>query len=217
MTIAQSQPIQLYFFPTPNGLKISMALEELAVPYEIHTIDIRKGDQLQPHFLAISPNNKIPAIVDPEGPAGGPISIFESGAILQYLGRKFGQLYPTEERARVEVEQWLYWQVGGLGPMAGQANHFRVFAKEQVPYAIERYTSEVTRLYKVMDQRLADREYLAGDFSIADIACVGWVQGWKNQGQDLPSLPNLESWLARMLARPGVSRGLRAGALPATP
>lgn len=212
MTIASSHPIQLYFFPTPNGLKISIVLEELEVPYDVHVVDIRKGDQLQPQFLAISPNNKIPAIVDPDGPDGQPISIFESGAILQYLGRKFGKLYPTQERSRVEVEQWLYWQVGGLGPMAGQANHFRIFAKEPVPYAIERYTSEVARLYKVMDQRLADREYLAGEFSIADIACVGWVKGWENQGQQLSAHPHLEAWLARMLARPGVSKGLKVGA-----
>src|SRR5690606_11836514 len=147
-------------------------------------------------------------IVDPDGPGGEPISVFESGAILQYLGRKTGKFYPSDERARVEVEQWLFWQMGGLGPMAGQAHHFRNYAQEKISYAIERYTNEVNRLYGVMDKRLADREYLAGEYSIADIACIGWARGWERQGQDIGQFPHLKAWIARMEARPGVQRGL---------
>lgn len=205
--IAQD-PIDLYYWPTPNGWKISIMLEEIGLPYRVHPINIGKGDQFQPHFLAVSPNNRIPAIVDPNGPDGQPISVFESGAILQYLGRKTGKLYPADERQRVDVEQWLFWQVGGLGPMAGQAHHFRIFAPEKIPYGIERYTKEVTRLYGVLDRRLADREYIAGDYSIADIASIGWSKHWERQGQDIEAFPNFRRWLETVLARPAVQRGL---------
>ncbi len=207
----QTKPIDLHFWPTPNGWKITIMLEELGVPYTIHPVNIGKGDQFKPEFLAISPNNRMPAIVDPEGPGGQPISVFESGAILQYLGRKFGKLYPSDERARVAVEEWLFWQMGGLGPMAGQTHHFRNYAQEKIPYAIDRYVNEVHRLYGVMNKRLADRDYLAGDYSIADIACIGWARGWEKQGQDIAEFPHLKAWLDRMLARPAVERGLAVG------
>jgi len=171
-------------------------------------VNISKGDQFKPEFLVISPNNRMPAIVDHDGPGGRPISIFESGAILQYLGRKTGKFYPSSERARVEVDQWLFWQVGGLGPMAGQAHHFRMYAPEQLPYAIERYTNECNRLYGVMNKRLADREFLAGKYSIADMACVGWASRWEKQGQDIEPFPHFRRWLDTMLARPAVHRGM---------
>jgi len=208
MAAVQKNPIDLYFWPTPNGFKITIFLEEAGLPYRIIPVNIGKGDQFKPEFLAIAPNNRMPAIIDPEGPDGQPISVFESGAILQYLGRKTGLFYPTDERKRVEVEQWLMWQMGGLGPMAGQTHHFRLYAPEQVPYAIERYTKETNRLYGVMNKRLADRDYLAGDFSIADMACIGWARGWERQGQDITQFPNLKAWIERMEARPGVQRGL---------
>jgi len=207
----QTKPIDLHYWPTPNGWKITIMLEELGVPYEGKLVNIGRGEQFEPSFLAISPNNRMPAIVDPEGPGGQSISIFESGAILQYLGRKFGKFYPQDERSRVEVEQWLFWQVGGLGPMAGQAHHFRQYAPEQVPYAIERYTKECNRLYGVMNKRLADREFLAGDYSIADMASVGWIKPYKNQGQDLEEFPNLKRWFETVMARPAVERGLAVG------
>lgn len=207
----QTRPIELHFWPTPNGWKISIMLEELGVPYGMHYVNIGRGEQFRPEFLKIAPNNRMPAIIDPEGPGGKPISIFESGAILQYLGRKFGRFYPSDERQRVEVEQWLYWQVGGLGPMAGQAHHFRKYASEKIPYAIERYTNECNRLYGVMNTRLADRDYLAGDYSIADIACVGWVRSHERQGQDLADFPNLKRWFETLMARPAVERGLAVG------
>jgi GSH-dependent disulfide-bond oxidoreductase len=200
-------PIDLYYWPTPNGWKISIMLEECGLAYNVVPVNISTGEQFDPAFLAVSPNNRMPAIVDPLGPGGQPISIFESGAILQYLGRKTGQFYPAEERARVEVDQWLFWQVGGLGPMAGQCGHFRNYARERIPYAIDRYTDEVSRLYRVMNRRLADREYLAGDYSIADMACVGWVGGWHKQGQDIAAFPNLSRWLETLRARPAVRRG----------
>jgi GST-like protein len=200
--------IDLYFWTTPNGFKISIMLEECGLPYRVHPIDINKGDQFKPEFLAISPNNKIPAIVDPEGPGRKPISIFESGAILQYLGRKTGIAYPKSARRRVEVDEWLFWQVGGFGPMLGQANHFRLYAKEKIPYGIERYITQSSRLYGVLDRRLADREYVCGDYSVADIASFTWARTWKNQGQDISSLPNVAAWLERMEARPAVKRGL---------
>ncbi len=212
-----AKPIDLYYWPTPNGWKITIMLEELGVPYEIHWVNIGRGEQFTPEFLKISPNNRMPAIVDPDGPSsdgkrgGKPISIFESGAILQYLGRKFGRFYPAEERGRVEVDQWLFWQVGGLGPMAGQAHHFRNYAPEKIPYAIDRYTNEVNRLYGVMNIRLADRQYLAGEYSIADMACVGWVIPYERQGQNMDDFPNLRAWLDRMKARPAVHKGIDIG------
>jgi GSH-dependent disulfide-bond oxidoreductase len=203
-----TMPIDLYYWPTPNGWKISIALEEMGLPYQVHLIDISKGDQFAPHFLKVSPNNKIPAIVDHDTLGGEPISVFESGAILQYLGRKTGKFYPQNERARIEVDQWLFWQMGGLGPMAGQTHHFRIYAPEKIEYAINRYTNETKRLYGVMNKRLADREFLAGDISIADFACIGWAKLWERQGQDISELPHLKRWIETMLARPGVQAGL---------
>ncbi|MCP8939846.1 glutathione S-transferase N-terminal domain-containing protein [Alsobacter sp. SYSU M60028] len=205
-------PIELHYWPTPNGFKISIMLEECGLPYTLNMVNIGKGEQFRPEFLAISPNNRMPAIVDPDGPGGQPISVFESGAILQYLGRKTGKFYPTDERARVAVDEWLFWQMGGLGPMAGQANHFRLYAPEKVPYAIKRYTDEVNRLYGVMNRRLADHEYLAGEYSIADMACVGWARGWERQGQDIEEFPHFKRWLEAVQARPAVQRGLEVGA-----
>jgi GST-like protein len=202
------KPIDLYYWTTPNGYKISIMLEECRLPYRVIPVNIGKGDQFKPEFLAISPNNRIPAIVDHQGPGGKPISIFESGAILQYLGRKTGKFYPVSERARVEVDQWLMWQMGGLGPMAGQAHHFRLYAPEKLPYAIERYTNECHRLYGVMNRRLADREYLAGKYSIADMACVGWIRLFERQGETFASFPHLKRWLASVRARPAVQRGM---------
>ncbi|MBI1620721.1 glutathione S-transferase family protein [Aquamicrobium zhengzhouense] len=207
----QTSPIQLHYWPTPNGWKITIMLEELGVPYEVKYVNIGKGEQFEPDFLEIAPNNRMPAIVDPEGPGGEPISVFESGAILQYLGRKFGRFYPTDERQRVEVDQWLFWQMGGLGPMAGQAHHFRQYAPEQVPYAIKRYTDECNRLYGVMNRRLAEREFLAGEYSIADMACVGWIRPYQNQGQDLNDFPNLKRWFETLSARPAVEKGWSVG------
>jgi GST-like protein len=205
---AAPKPIELYYWSTPNGYKISIMLEECRLPYRVIPVNISKGEQFQPEFLAISPNNRIPAIVDPGGPGGKPIAIFESGAILQYLGRKTGKFYPASERARVEVDQWLMWQMGGLGPMAGQAHHFRLYAPEKLPYAIERYTNECHRLYGVMNRRLAGREFLAGKYSIADIACVGWTSRWERHGIDLNEFPNVKRWLEMLLARPAVHRAM---------
>lgn len=206
---AQQQPIDLYYWPTPNGWKITIMLEECGLPYTVHPVNIGKGDQFKPEFLAISPNNRMPAIVDPDGPGGKPISVFESGAILQYLGRKTGKFYPTDERKRVEVDQWLFWQMGGFGPMLGQTHHFRIYAPEQVPYAINRYTNEANRLYGVLNKRLADREFVAGEYSIADMAIVGWAKLWERQGQNIEDFPHVKRWLGTMLARPAVERGLK--------
>jgi GSH-dependent disulfide-bond oxidoreductase len=201
-----SAPIELYYWPTPNGWKISIMLEECGLPYVVRPVDISKGEQFAPHFLAVSPNNRIPAIVDPRGPGGRQISIFESGAILQYLGRKSGKFYPRAERARVAVDEWLFWQVGGLGPMAGQANHFRRYAPQPLDYAIARYTDEVNRLFGVMNRRLADHEFLAGNYSIADMASVGWVRLAERMGQDLAVFPHLQRWFEAIRARPAVKR-----------
>ncbi|MEM8749448.1 MAG: glutathione binding-like protein [Pseudomonadota bacterium] len=207
----QNQPIELFYWPTPNGWKITIFLEELSLPYKVHYINISTGDQFAPDFLAIAPNNRMPAIIDPEGPDGAPVSVFESGAILQYLGRKFDAFYPGDERARIAVDEWLFWQMGGLGPMAGQAHHFRQYAPEQVPYAIDRYTNEVNRLYGVMNRRLADHEYLAGDYSIADMACIGWASSHERQGQNFADFPHLNRWYETMMARPAVKLGLAVG------
>lgn len=208
---ALEDAIELYFWPTPNGFKISILLEELGLAYREHLIDIGKGAQFAPEFLKISPNNRIPAIVDPDGPDGQPVALFESGAILQYLGRKYSAFYPTNERKKADVDQWLFWQVGGLGPMAGQCFHFRKYAPEPVPYAIERYTKEVSRLFGVMERRLADRDYLAGAYSIADIACFPWVRLWRDLAQDIEQFPKLKAWAERIGARPAVKRGLATG------
>jgi GSH-dependent disulfide-bond oxidoreductase len=206
-----AKPIELYYWPTPNGFKISIMLEECGLPYTLIPVNISKGEQFNPDFLKISPNNRMPAIIDPDGPGGKPISIFESGAILQYLGRKSGKFYPSEERARVEVEQWLFWQMGGVGPMAGQVHHFKNYARETLTYAINRYIDEVNRLYGVMNLRLKDREFIAGKYSIADMALVGWVNGWERQGQDINQFPHLKRWLEAMKARPAVQRGMALG------
>jgi GST-like protein len=200
-------PIDLYYWPTPNGWKIAIALEEMGLPYNLHLINIGAGDQFAPDFLKIAPNNRMPAIVDPEGPDGAPIPIFESGAILQYLGRKTGRFYGSNERERVEIEQWLMWQMGGLGPMAGQAHHFLVYAPERIPYAMDRYRNEVNRLYGVLNRRLADRDFVAGDYSIADMAIWPWAQGWERQEQDITAFPHMKAWLDRMWARPAVQTG----------
>jgi GSH-dependent disulfide-bond oxidoreductase len=205
---AGDKRIELYYWPTPNGWKVSIMLEECELPYVIRPLDISKGEQFTPQFLAISPNNRMPAIVDPSGPDGHSISVFESGAILQYLGRKTGKFYPKEERARVAVEEWLFWQMSGLGPMAGQAVHFRRYAPQQIAYAIARYTDEVNRLYGVMNSRLADHEFLAGRYSIADIACVGWVRLAERQGQDLAQFPHVKRWFETIRARDAVKRAL---------
>jgi GSH-dependent disulfide-bond oxidoreductase len=204
----EEEPIALYFWPTPNGLKISIMLEELGVPYRVEFIDLSKGAQFSPEFLAISPNNKMPAIVDPDGPDGQPLALFESGAILQYLGRKFGAFYPSSERAKADVDQWLFWQAGGLSAIAGQSNHFRLNAPEKIPYAIDRFTKEVERLFGVMDRRLSDRPYLAGTYSIADIASFPWARTWKTLAQDITKFPNVERWLGSISERPAVVKGL---------
>ncbi len=204
--------IDLHYWPTPNGWKITIFLEEAGIPYNVIPVNIGRGEQFQPEFLKLSPNNRMPAIVD-RAPAGGgePISVFESGAILMYLADKVGKFMPSDTRGRVEVMQWLFWQVGGLGPMAGQAHHFRQYAKDQIPYAIDRYTNEVHRLYGVMDKRLADREFLAGDYSIADMASWPWVVPFKNQGQSLDEFPHLKRWFEAMGARPAVQKGFAVG------
>lgn len=209
-------PIELHYWPTPNGWKISIALEEMGLPYELKPVNIGAGEQFKPEFLKISPNNRMPAIVDPEGPDGEPISIFESGAILQYLARKTGKFYGETERDRVNVDQWVMWQMGGLGPMAGQAHHFRSYAPkiesdpEKLVYGKDRYTNEVNRLYGVLDKQLADRDYIAGFYSIADMAVWPWILP-EGQGQNLDDFPNLKVWYERIKARPGVRKGRDAG------
>ncbi len=208
-----STPIDLYYWPTPNGWKISVALEEMALPYTLHLVDIGAGDQFKPDFLKIAPNNRMPAIVDHDGPEGAPISIFESGAILQYLARKTGQFYGTTTRDQISVDQWLMWQMGGLGPMAGQAHHFLKYAPamdppNDLPYAKDRYRNETARLYGVLDRQLAENEYVAGDFySIADMSIWGWASLWEGQQQTLDDKPNMARWLTTMVERPGVQRG----------
>lgn len=199
--------IALYYAATPNGLKIKLFLEEAGLPYEIHSVNISKGEQFKPEFLAISPNNKIPAIVDtkPTG-GGGPLSIFESGAILLYLAEKTGRFLPKDLRGRTEVLKWLFWQVGGLGPMAGQAGHFRVYAPEPIPYGIERYTKEVNRLYGVLDKQLAQHDYVAGEYSIADMAIYPWIVPHEPHGQRLGDFPHLKRWFETLHARPAVVR-----------
>ena len=201
-----TDPIQLHYWPTPNGWKISIMLEECGLPYDMRPVDIGKGEQFAPEFLAIAPNNRIPAIVDPDGPGGKPISIFESGAILQYLSRKTGRFGGANERERVAVDEWLFWQVGGLGPMAGQTHHFRVYAADKIAYAINRYTNEVNRLYGVMNTRLAHHEFLAGAYSIADMACYPWVVPHDTQGQHLADFPHLKRWFETIKRRPATIR-----------
>jgi GST-like protein len=199
--------IELYYWTTPNGHKVTIFLEETGLPYVLKPVDIGKGEQFAPEFLAISPNNRIPAIVD-TAPAdgGGPLSVFESGAILQYLAEKTGRFLPADLRGRVEVMQWLFWQMGGLGPMAGQNHHFSQYAPEKIAYAIDRYVKETERLYGVLDDRLEDRPFIAGDYSIADMACYPWIVPHEKQGQILAEFPNLARWFASMRERPAVVR-----------
>ncbi len=206
-------PIDLYYWPTPNGWKISIALEEMGLPYTLHLVNIGAGDQFKPDFLKIAPNNRMPAIVDPDGPDGAPVSIFESGAILQYLARKTGQFGGHTERARIAVEQWLMWQMGGVGPMAGQAHHFLKYAPamdppNDLPYAKDRYRNETARLYGVLDRQLEKNEFVAGqDYSIADMAIWPWASLWEGQQQTLEDKPHLARWLDTVAARPAVQRG----------
>jgi GSH-dependent disulfide-bond oxidoreductase len=208
MAANQTQPIELHFWTTPNGYKVSIALEEMGVPYGIKFVAIGKGDQFKPEFLAISPNNRIPAIVDPEGPDGKPISIFESGAILIYLGEKFGQFYPAHPRQRVAVNEWLFWQMANVGPIFGQNNHFRTYAKEKLPYAITRFVNETHRLFGVLDRRLAGRDFVAGDYSIADMALFPWMRNWDRRGIDIDEFQNVKRWHDAIAARPAVVKGL---------
>lgn len=199
--------IDLYYWTTPNGHKITIFLEETGLPYTIKAVNIGKGEQFAPEFLRISPNNRIPAIVDREPVDGSEaLSIFESGAILEYLGDKTGKFLPSDVRGRVEVIQWLFWQMGGLGPMLGQNHHFRGYAAEKITYAIERYTKETERLYGVLDERLADREFIAGEYSIADMACYPWILLHERQGQDLNDFSNLKRWFESIQKRDAVQR-----------
>ena len=201
--------INVYSWATPNGHKLHIMLEECGLAYCVIPVNIGTGEQFAPSFLAISPNNKIPAIVDPDGPGGQPISLFESGAILLYLAAKTGRFLPDDLRARYEVLQWLMFQMGGLGPMLGQAHHFRIYAPEKLPYAIERYTNEAKRLYGVLDRRLAKSRYIGcGEYSIADIAIFPWLRSWKNQGIDWVDYPQLKGWFDEVAARPAVLRGV---------
>ena len=203
--------IDVYSWPTPNGHKVHIMLEECGLPYRVHPINIGQGDQFDADFLAISPNNKIPALVDSEGPDGKPMSVFESGAILLYLAGKTGCFLPTDVRAKYEVLQWLMFQMGGVGPMLGQAHHFRIYAPERIAYAINRYTNEARRLYGVMDQQIARTgAWIAGgDYSIADIAIYPWLRSWENQGIDWTDYPALKTWFDRVGARPAVQRGVK--------
>jgi GST-like protein len=208
--------IELFYWPTPNGHKITIFLEEVALPYEIRTINIGAGDQFKPDFLKIAPNNRMPAIIDHAPADGGePIALFESGAILTYLGEKTGQFLPKATREKYDVLQWLFWQMGGLGPMAGQNHHFSQYAPEKIPYAIDRYVKETNRLYGVLDRQLAktrDRGgFVAGDYSIADMASYPWIVPWKNQGQNLDDFPNLRRWFEAIRARPAVQRAYETG------
>ena len=207
-----TSPIDLFYWPTPNGWKISIALEELGLPYTVRPVNIGVGDQFQPDFLKFSPNNKMPAIIDPEGPEGRPISIFESGAILIYLAEKTGRLMPADPRGRYAVLEWPMFQMGGVGPMLGQAHHFRQYAPEKIQYAIDRYTNEAGRLYNVLDKRLSETEWVAGDeYSIADIAIFPWIVPHERQGQSFDERPHLKRWYETMKARPAVSKGLDVG------
>jgi len=201
--------IDLHTWATPNGFKVSIMLEECGLPYRAIPVNIGNGDQFKPEFLAISPNNKIPAIVDTDGPDGKPISLFESGAILVYLAAKTGKFMPKGERKRYEMLQWLMFQMGGVGPMLGQNHHFRLYAPERIEYAINRYTQEAKRLYQVMDRQLAQHPFIAGkQYSIADIAIFPWLRNWKNQGIDLDEHPHLKRWFDQLSERPGVKRGV---------
>ena len=207
-----TKPIELYYWPTPNGWKITIFLEEAKIPYDIKYINIGAGDQFKPKFLEIAPNNRMPAIIDHDGPNGKPIAVFESGAILQYLAQKIGRFYPQETRQKTQVDQWLFWQMGGLGPMAGQAHHFRQYAPENVPYGIERYTNEVNRLYGVLNKQLEKNKWIAGEeYSIADMACFPWIIPYERQGQDLNEFKYLKKWFDNMKNRKAVEKGVNVG------
>ena len=202
--------IDLYYLTTPNGHKITIFLEEAGIPYKILPVDISRGEQFRPDFLRISPNNRIPAIVDLAPSDGGaPVALFESGAILLYLAEKTGRIIPSDLRGRAETLQWLFWQMAGLGPMAGQNHHFGQYAPEKIAYAIDRYVKETNRLYCVLDRRLADREFVAGAYSIADMAAYPWIVSWRRQQQDLAEFPHLERWFETIRARPAVERAYR--------
>ena len=202
--------IDVYSWPTPNGHKVHITLEETGLKYRVHGINIRQGDQFRPEFLRISPNNRIPAIVDPDGPGGKPVSLFESGAILLYLASKTGKLLPVDMQERWTCVQWLMWQMGGVGPMFGQANHFRRYSKEKLPYPIERYTNEANRLTRILDRRLGEAPYVAGDdYSIADIAIFPWMRGAENRGVNLGEYPNVRRWFDEISVRPAVQRGVK--------
>jgi GST-like protein len=200
--------IDLYAWPTPNLHKVTIFLEETGTPYNVIPVDIQRGDQFKPDFLKISPNNKMPALVDSDGPGGQPMPLFESGAILMYLAEKTGKFMPQEMRRRYDVIQWLMFQMGGVGPMLGQAHHFRGYAPEKLPYAIDRYTKEAGRLYSVIDRRLGEAEYLANEYSIADMAVFPWIRPYERQGQKLEDYPNLKRWFDALNARPAVQKGL---------
>jgi GST-like protein len=202
--------IEVYSWATPNGHKVHIMLEECGLPYRVHPVDIGAGDQFQPEFLRISPNNKIPAITDSEGPDGQPYSMFESGAILLYLAGKTGRFLPQDVRGKYDTLQWLMFQMGGIGPMLGQAHHFRVYAPEKIGYAVDRYTNEARRLYGVMDRRLAKSTYIAGrEYTIADMAIYPWLRSWKNQGIDWNDFPHLKGWFDEIDRRPAVQRGVK--------
>jgi GSH-dependent disulfide-bond oxidoreductase len=210
--------IELYYWPTPNGWKISIALEEMKLKYELKPVAIGKGEQFKAEFLAISPNNRMPAIVDPQGPGGKPISVFESGAILQYLGRKTGKLYPRDARKRVEVDEWIFWQVANVGPMFGQASHFRNYARgliddvSKIEYSVNRYNNEVNRLCGVLERRLEGRDFICGDYSVADIASFPWIKIAGLYGQDMAAtFPRVNAWIDRIAERPAVQKGLASG------
>jgi GSH-dependent disulfide-bond oxidoreductase len=201
--------IEVYSWATPNGHKVHIMLEECGLPYRVHAVDIGAGDQFKPEFLAISPNNKIPAIVDPDGPDGKPISLFESGAILLYLAGKTGRFLPADVRGKYAALQWLMFQMGSIGPLLGQAHHFRIYAPERIDYAVNRYTNEARRLYGVMDKRLANSTYIAGpEYGVADIAVFPWLRSWKNQGIAWADYPYLKGWFDEIAARPAVQRGV---------
>ena len=202
--------IDVYSWPTPNGHKVHITLEETGLKYRVHGINIRQGDQFRPEFLRISPNNRIPAIVDPDGPGGKPVSLFESGAILLYLASKTGKLLPVDMQERWTCMQWLMWQMGGVGPMFGQATHFRRYSKEKLQYPIERYTNEANRLTRILDRRLGEAPYVAGDdYSIADIAIFPWMRGAENRGVNLGEYPNVRRWFDEISVRPAVQRGVK--------
>ncbi|HEX7928293.1 MAG TPA: glutathione S-transferase N-terminal domain-containing protein [bacterium] len=201
--------IELYSWPTPNGHKVHIMLEETGLPYEVNPIDIGRGDQFKPDFLKFSPNNKMPAIIDTDGPGGKRYPVFESGAILMYLAEKTGKFMPKDTAGKYAVIQWLMFQMGGVGPMLGQAHHFRQYAPEKIQYAIDRYTNEAGRLYRVVNTQLANSEYIAGDYSIADMAIYPWLQPWERQGQNLEDYPNIKRWFGLLGARPAVQKGMQ--------